>query len=135
MTGGVCDFSGFLRGLHRERGPGRQRSGGELSPEQDRRCQECVSVFPLAPAALGVGGCLRGGVTERRQCRLSLQERRARRRHSVRAASPPPRFACRRKRVTPPSQHYEEDQHDQQDRKEDGDGTPLAPICKAGHED
>lgn len=31
------------------------------------------------------------------------------------------------------SQHQEEDQHDQQDCEEDGYGTPLAPIWKAGH--
>lgn len=31
------------------------------------------------------------------------------------------------------SQHQEEDEHDQQDCEEDGYGTPLAPIWKAGH--
>lgn len=51
------------------------------------------------------------------------------------AWSSSPRVRVQKGLRRPASQHQEEEQHDQQDCEEDGDGTPLAPIWKAGHRD
>lgn len=91
-------------------------------------------VFPVALPAPGQSSCQWWGHGEGGQCRPRLPERSGRGRQRP-APLPASRGSSAGGAVPAVSQHKEEDQHDQQDHEEDGDGTPLAPVWKAGHED
>lgn len=101
----------------------------------DARSVHLFPLFPPAPPALGRRSCLNCGVTGTKVSADRAVRSRRPGAGTVRTLLLPWVRAQEVAHVALLSQHQEEDQHDQQDRKEDGYGTPLAPICKAGHED
>lgn len=103
-----------------------QGGNAEASCPQDRtggaRSVKLSGPLPTGPSSTGRRSCLKGGVTQRKVS-AGCVPRSGRWEPAPRAACPPPGSCA--------SQHQEEEQHDQQDGKEDGYGTPLAPIT--GH--